>query len=144
MSGRDLTQAVADALLAMEKHRVDGGLWHYPKGRGAIQVPLVADDGRERFLLDLSRAGIHLAKATYQNRARTAVVLARLDVGGPPHRNPDGARVGSPHLHLYREGLGDKWATCVPAAHFPSIGDLRGTLTGFMRFCNITKPPDIR
>jgi hypothetical protein len=36
------------------------------------------------------------------------VVLVRLDLGGAPHRNPFDEEIGVPHLHLYREGFGDK------------------------------------
>jgi len=31
------------------------------------------------------------------------VNLLRLDVGGPPHRNPDGEIINDNHLHIYRE-----------------------------------------
>ncbi len=71
-------------------------------------------------------------------------VLARLDFGGSPHRNPDGKEVNCPYLHLYREGFHDKWAFPVPTGSFSDIGDPWRTLEDFMRFCNITAPPDIR
>jgi hypothetical protein len=41
------------------------------------------------FMLDVTRATIRLTKATYQNRARQAIILMRLDLDGPPHSNPD-------------------------------------------------------
>ena len=105
---------------------------------------LTSTDGRESFLLDVRRARIDLAKGTYQNRGRQVVVLARLDFGGGPHRNPDGEEIGSTHLHLYREGYGDKWAYQVPAVHFSHLSDPWLTLGDFMRFCNILEPPNIR
>ena len=103
----------------------------------------MSENKRESFLLDVSRGRIDLAKGTYQNRARQTLVLVRLDFGGPPHRNPDGEEVGSPHLHVYREGYGAKWAAPVPADRFPSLGDLWATLDDFMRYCNVTKAPNI-
>ncbi len=102
---------------------------------------LVSSDGRERFHLDLFRARIDLRKGTFQNRGRGVTILARLDFGGQPHRNPDGEEVGSPHLHLYREGFGDKWAFPVPSDYFSNLDDPWQTLDDFMQFCNITKPP---
>lgn len=67
----------------------------------------------------------------------------RLDFGGAPHRNPDDQEIGSPHLHLYREGYGDKWAFPVPIEHFPRTSDLWETLEDFLRFCHVTIPPRI-
>ena len=140
----NLTQSEAEALLALEKRRVDATQWDYPDFGGRLTVPLTSTDGRESFLLDLRRARIDLAKGTYQNRGRQVVVLARLDFGGALHRNPDGEEIGSPHLHVYREGYGDKWAFQVPAEHFWHLPDPWLTLGDFMRFCNIVEPPNIR
>jgi len=85
-----------------------------------------------------------VAKGSLQNRARQTIVLARLDFGGQPHRNPNGKEIASPHLHLYREGYGDKWAFPIKAGEFPNIDDAWKTLGDFMRYCNITKPPAIQ
>jgi len=60
---------------------------------------------------------------------------------GPAHRNPDGAEVKSPHLHVCREGYGDKWATDVPGDRFPQGADPWQTLQDFVKYCNITEPP---
>ena len=137
-----LTQPEAAALLALEKHRLDDARHTYPHGDKLI-VQLQSADKREQFHLDISRQRIDIAKGTYQNRARTVQVLARLDFGGAPHRNPDGEEVPSPHLHLYREGFGDKWAYPLPAEHFTSTTDKFTLLQDFMRYCTITKPPII-
>lgn len=138
-----LTQPEADALLAMEKHRLDTTQYDYPGLGGAIRIPLTSPDKREAFVLDVSRGQINLKKGTYQNRARGVVILARLDFGGQPHRNPDDVEVASPHLHLYREGFGDKWAFPIPPDAFPQLADSWATLQDFLRFINVTVPPDI-
>jgi len=139
----NLTQAEAEALIAMEKHRLDDARWDYPGLGGSISIPLVSIDKREDFLLDISRGKIDLLKGKYQNRSRQVVVLVRLDFGGQPHRNPDGEEILSPHLHIYREGYGDKWAVPVPADTFPDMNDLWRILEDFMLYCNITEPPFI-
>jgi len=141
MADITLTQAEADALIAIEKHRVNEESYDYPGLGGSICIPLISPDKRENFLLDVSRGRIDLKKGTYQTRARQIVVLVRLDFGGQPHRNPDDAEISSPHLHVYREGYGDKWAMPLPTDSFPNIADLWRTLEDFMRFCNITEPP---
>lgn len=94
-------------------------------------------------MLDLSRGRIDLLKIKMQNRGRQVVVLVRLDLGGAPHRNPDGEEISVPHLHVYREGFGDKWATAVPLDRFTATRDVWRTFEDFLRFCNITQPPHI-
>jgi hypothetical protein len=104
----------------------------------------VSNDKRENFLLDIRRGRIDLLKATYQNRARQTVVLVRLDLGGAPHRNPDGEEIACLHLHVYRESYGTKWAKSIPLDEFPNSEDLWKTLQDFMGYCNITKLPNIQ
>lgn len=143
MADINLTQKEADALIKMEKHRLDDCSYDFPMRGAGLSVPLQSPDKREQFLLDIGRGRIELLKGTYQNRARQVVVLVRLDFGGPPHRNPDDTEVPTPHLHIYREGFGDKWAEPAPSDKFPDTTDLWRTLEDFMRFCNITQPPRI-
>ena len=143
MDDMNLTQAEADALIAMEKHRVNEDRADFPMGGQSVVLSLQSPDKREHFLLDLSRGRIDLLKVKMQNRARQVVVLVRLDLGGAPHRNPDDEEIPAPHLHVYREGFGDKWAIPVPADRFTATTDLWTTLEEFMRFCNITHPPHI-
>jgi Family of unknown function (DUF6978) len=143
MADIDLSQGDADALIALAKIRADDEERLFPQAGGSLVIPLTSEDKREHFLLDIHRGRIDLLKGTYQNRARQVVVLVRLDFGGPPHRNPDGQEVPCPHLHLFREGFGDKWAVPVPTKDFPNIGDLWSTLSDFMRYCNVVVPPRI-
>lgn len=143
MADMNLTQAEADALIAMEKHRVNEDRRDFPMGGQSLVLPLQSLDRREQFLLDLSRGRIDLLKVKMQNRGRQVVVLVRLDLGGAPHRNPDGEEISVPHLHLYKEGYGDKWAVAVPADRFTATSDVWRSLVEFLRFCNVTQPPHI-
>jgi len=144
MAEISLTQEEADKLIAMEKHHVENVEYNFPDPGGAIHVPLVSADKRENFLLDVSRGGnISLAKAKYQNRVLQVVILVRLELCGPPHKNPDDQWIDCPHIHLYKEGYGDKWAYPVPAGAFADITNLWQTLLDFSKYCNITKPPQI-
>jgi hypothetical protein len=143
MAEINLTQAEADALIAMEKHRASEEWSDFPMRGESVALPLQSANKREQFLLDLSRGRIDLLKVKMQNRGRQVVVLVRLDLGGAPHRNPDGEEVPTPHLHVYREGYGDKWAVPVPADRFRNPLDAWTTLEDFMRYGNITQPPHI-
>jgi len=143
MADVNLTQDEADLLIAMKKYKVNDDKWDYPGLGGSVTIPLVSEDKRENFLLDIYRGRIDLVKGTYQNRSRQVVVLVRLDFGGQPHRNPDGLDVPSPHLHIYREGYGDKWAAPVPPDKFPNVTDLWQTMNDFMLYCNIVEQPNL-
>ncbi|MCE2489463.1 MAG: hypothetical protein J4G17_05755 [Anaerolineae bacterium] len=115
-----------------------------PAGGQKFAVQLTSQDGREKFLLDLSRGRIDLRKIKIQNRARSVVILARLDLSGRPHRNPDGEDVPTPHLHLYCEDYGDKWAKPLPKDIFPDTKNELKILEDFMRFCNIRSIAEVQ
>jgi hypothetical protein len=125
----------------MPKLAVSDDYIDLPDLGGGITVPLLSSSGTEEFLLDVRRNRINLTKGTFQNRSRSVIILARLDVGGAPHRNPDGQEVQCPHLHIYREGYGDKWA--VPAGSRLMLGaDHWSAIQAFMSFCNVVKQPN--
>jgi len=143
MADMNLTQAEADVLMAMEKHRANEERSNFPMGGESLVLPLHSNDKREQFSLDVSRGRIDLANVKMQNRGRQVVVLVRLDLGGTPHRNPDDEEVPSPHLHIYREGYGDKWAVLAPADRFRNLADVWTTYEDFLRFCNVTLAPHV-
>lgn len=138
-----LTQSEADALFVMEKLAADKEVRTYPRPGEAMTAPLVSPDGREQFLLDVTRGQIGL-KVSHQTRGRRIVVLVRLDLEGARHRNPDGTEIDTPHIHLYKEGYDSKWAHPLPVGVFTDLSDLSHTLDDFMEYCNITRPPVIR
>jgi len=140
MAEIELTQAEADELIAMSKQCPEARTWQIPDPGNMVRIPLVSKDRREHFTLDLSRGRVDLRKGAYQNRARKVFVLARLDFGGQPHRNPDGEDIACPHLHLYREHYADRWAFDLPALVFSDPSDLLLTLDDFLRYCNIDPP----
>lgn len=143
MADINLTQAEADALIAMEKRRATEDQTDFPMGGQSTIIALQSVDAREQFLLDLSRGRIDLLKVKMQSRGRQVIVLVRLDLGGAPHRNPNDEEIPTPHLHVYREGYGDKWAIPVPADSFRDTRNVWTTLEDFLRFCNVTQPPHI-
>lgn len=139
-----LSQQEANTLLAMEKRRLSDKVNSFPLHGQKIAIPLQSDDGHESFLLDLSRGRGFEIRVKMQTRARKEIPLARLDIGGRPHRNDDGTVILPPHLHLYKEGFHDRWAMAPPSDSFTNIEDIPATLSDFMRFCNIVLPPNIK
>src|SRR5438105_3267469 len=105
-----LRQAEADLLLRLEKVSNSADTYQVPPGRSKCEMPIESRDGNEKFILDLNRSGPMGVNFSYQGRCRGNVILARADLTGPPHRNPDGAVIACPHLHVYREGLDDRLA----------------------------------
>lgn len=139
MATIEISQTEANALIAMEKVRVDNQTVKYPAFGGSVAIPLVSRNKREQFILDITKGKIDLLKGTYQNRSRQVIILVRLDFGGQPHRNPDGQEIASPHLHIFREGYGDKWAIAIPD-NFSNPADFWQLLKDFMNYCNIIEP----
>ncbi|MDO9753768.1 DUF6978 family protein [Glaesserella parasuis] len=91
-----LTQQEADALLTLGKYDFSNGEYKFPYMGGSLRLSLHSMD----INLDVTRGYIALEKITFQTRARKAIVLVRLDIEGPPHRNPDGEEIICPHIHL--------------------------------------------
>lgn len=137
----ELTQAEGDALLAMAKRRADDVVRRFPGPGEFVSAPLMSEDKKEHFLLDVGRRSLNISRVVFQARTRVTVVLERLDLGGPPHRNPDDEEIGVPHLHVYRAGYGDKWAYPVSIDIFPNLDDRWATLADFMKYCAVVHPP---
>ena len=93
--------------------------------------------------MDITSSTIKLKKYTFQTRYSKRVVLVRLDMDGPPHRNPDGTKINCPHIHVYREGYDDKWAYPLPSDKFSNPADVWKTMGDFMDYCNIIGKPEI-
>lgn len=137
----ELSQEEADALLVTKKYRASNDRIPFPDLGRKLSAELLSSDKRERFHLDINRSYVSLSKLTLQTRGRSVIVLARLDLDGAPHRNPNGEELPCPHLHLYKEGYGDKWAIPVPTEHFKNLLDRWQTLHDFMVYCQIVEPP---
>jgi len=139
-----LTQAEAEQLIQMAKHFVNAP--------DSVSIPPGADDTyelsgsneREKFLLDVWRGTLRLTKFKFQDRARTVVVLVRLDVDGAPHTNPDGQRLSGTHLHIFREGFDDRWAYPVDSTLFTLLSDPGKTFHEFCALCKIESPPPVQ
>ena len=70
-------------------------------------------------------------------------MLARLDVDGTPHTNPDGKRLGGMHLHLYREGFEARWAYPLDPATFDTTS-APFAFRDFCAYCRILQPPTLQ
>lgn len=134
-----LTQSEANILIKMPKFPQDAQIRYvYPMNEMRMEIPLISDDDRELFSLDLWKGKLSF-KSKYQTRGRKTIILVRVDLHGAPHRNPDGQEVPGSHIHLYQEGFDDKWAYPIDPEKFTNIHDLWQTFLDFMNFCNIQR-----
>lgn len=138
-----LTQQEADRLLSMRKFLVDQSLIEIKPGTDQ-RLQLIGADRREEFLFDIWRSAARLSKVRFQTRARVVVVLARLDINGPPHTNPDGTKLGGTHLHVYREGYESRWAYPLDSERFRDPNNVVQTLIDFWVYCCIEGMPPIQ
>jgi hypothetical protein len=125
---------------------------HFSQPPATVAIPPGADESceltgldiRDKFLLDVWRGTFRISKLKLQNRVQSVVVLARLDVDGAPHTNPDGVRLSGTHVHLFREGFDDRWAHPVDPGRFTLLSDPGTTFQEFCAFCNIESPPPVQ
>ncbi len=144
MAEYDICEAEADELLKMDKVFASADPVELPDLGGRTDMPFESADRREEFCISFTRSSILLEKRNHHLRGRAVIGLARLDVDGPPHRNPDGQEVSSRHLHVYREGYGLKYAIEVPKGQFRNLDDPEVTLEDFFRYCHVITPPTIK
>ena len=151
-----ISQQDADFFFGMEKFPDEGKEYQYPNSGQKLVLAFSSSDKRENFLFDIVRGSICMTKVTYQNRVRKAFILRRLDLDGPTHVNPEvdaiplpilaqynGMDIPTPHLHLYVEGYGEKWA--IPADLLMKIEgkDIYEMMIDFFRYCNVNQLPKI-
>lgn len=151
-----LLQQDADFFFSMEKFPVEVKEFQFPSSGQKLSIDFVSSDKREKFLFDIYRGSINISKITYQNRVRKAFILRRLDLDGPKHINPEtdtvpfsflepynGKEVPTPHLHIYVEGYGEKWAIPANVVFKMENNDIFEMMELFFRYCNVKQFPHI-
>lgn len=138
-----LTQEEADTLIALAKDLKSRSPIAFPPMRSSHQVEAQSSTiPPVDFVFDIQRKTLNPAKCTYNTRSSN-VILIRVDIKGPPHGNPDGEEVPCPHIHIYREGYGDKWAYPLENHITTDTSDLVSVLISFLEYNNVTETPEI-
>jgi hypothetical protein len=137
-----LTQQEADSLISMEKFFNGDTQYEYPGPGKRLNISLESFDKKEKFSIDITRGYISLQKNSFQTRTRKTIILVRVDIGGPVHRNPDGTEIQCPHIHIYKEGWRDMWAYPLPDS-FKDTADYFTVLDNFMDYCKVIVKPKI-
>jgi len=149
-----LTQAEADALLQMPKEFIDIAPLEFSNSQPLrYERELRSVDRREQFIFDFERGNRNRVRLKYQTRGRKVLILARLDLGGPAHRNSPnsphrpGERLLCPHFHRYTEGFEDKIAchpNDVPGFVIRDLTNGVFCLEDFLRYCVVQTLPGIQ
>lgn len=141
-----MTYEEAQQLIQVIKKLMKSGIYMLPKQgeRDTLELRSIFSEN-DIFRVDINRAGrINKKKYTLQLRYGKDQGLIRIDMGGPPHDNPDGSRVQCPHIHLQQTDTGawDAWAFDLPAV-FGNLEDRLKTLIDFLNYCNVNNISNI-
>lgn len=152
-----ITQQDADLFFDMEKFPEEDKEFQFPNSGEKLIISFTSADKRENFLFDIYRGNIKITKVVYQNRVRKAYILRRLDFDGASHPNPEvetvplpilepynGKIILSPHIHLYVEGYGERWAVPADLLMMLDGKDIYEIMIDFFKYCNVKQLPKIK
>lgn len=135
-----MTQAEAQGLIQILKRLLQPNMITLPMTGSTSTVELCSVfSEKDYFSVIFNRKGrIDPSKYTLMLRYGKDKGLLRIDVGGPPHTNPNGTIVPCPHIHIQQRDTGhwDSWATDIPAV-FGNVADRIETFTTFLQYCNV-------
>jgi hypothetical protein len=142
---RTLTQEEADQLMALIKVLEATQQIQFPQKGETMQLDAHSTEGRIKFIIDVNRGKINIKKCTYQTRYNRSIPLLRIDIEGGIHTNPPPLRekVPCPHIHIYREGFGDKWAYPLSSKIKTNPSDLVAVLSDFLEYNHVERRPPI-
>lgn len=104
---------------------------------------IISLESKDIFILDYYIGRIEIKKFTYNNRYKKVITLLRFDSSGR-HTNPDGQIFNGPHVHIYREDYGDKFAFPVSEIGIDENNlNNAEVLKNFLKYCNVVKCPTI-
>lgn len=141
-----MKQKEADELIEIQKQYVNP-IIKLPLASQCRDLEAKSTDGKHKFYVHLNRKGsIELHRCTYQMSYSSREILLRLDLDlhkthlNPSHDGLPSKKIQGPHVHIFREGFGDKIAFPLPEV-FPGLDpeNLEDAFTRFCRHCNFTK-----
>ena len=140
-----LTQKEADHLLQIQKEFANNKKIFLPPPGRKLEITLVSSKEEERkdFIVNYTKSSINISKRSHHLRTKKIIGLARLDLDGPPHTNPDGEEIGKRHLHIYRENFDLKWASEIPNEDFKNLDDAYETFIDFLKYIKVIELSNI-
>lgn len=120
----------------------NGIIW--PDRGKKISIDCFSTDDKEQFEITINTSRIKVEKITYQQLYCDKTILFRIDYDGPRHQNPNGEYVGCPHIHIYKEGYGDKWAYPLSEYIDCKDDDILILFKKFLAYINVKCIPNIK
>lgn len=132
-------------LMSYSKTLVDSSPIYLPEKGKKYSREIKSLNSKDKFLLSINRGRVELNKITYLNKFYdNSTILLRLDTAqGGRHINPDGTFIPCPHLHIYTEDYGDKFAIPLDPKLFSNTNDLAILLRDFLTYFNVNNIPEI-
>ena len=145
-----LSQEEADTLRMIEKYLTNPELVKLPPPTGTVLHPVhYHREGRRMDNMKIStyHARINAQKISCRLLYNGNVMLVRVDTqDATPHANPDKKIViqpHQPHIHIYREGYGDKFAYPLPNA-FRNAEDISSLFMDFLSYSRIINSNEVK
>jgi len=140
----EITEDEVKRLISLEKIPTSNQQITYPSAGETIDIQLTSMDKIEMFVLSVGVGRIDLLKTSNQLRIKTGnIPLVRIDTGNIQHKNPDGTIIAEPHIHIYKEGYGIRFAYPISDYLETNPNDPWQVLQDFMDYCKIIIKPCI-
>ncbi len=116
----------------------------WPKKGKNLVIPCFSDDNREAFEITVNRGKIEIRKISCQQLyTQDKSILFRIDNIGPRHQNPDGKYIDCPHIHIYKEGYGVRWAYPLEKVIKTDNDNPIELFKEFLKYINVVELPHI-
>lgn len=145
-----LSQAEADTLQTIEKALTNPKQVHLPPPNGTkIHAVYYLRDNHRKDDMKLStyHAQKNQKKVSYRILYNSSILLVRVDTqDATPHINPDKKIIippYQPHIHIYREWYGDKFAYPLPN-EFKDTDDIVQLFMDFLSYSNIINIDEVQ
>lgn len=134
-----LSQEIVEELISCIKNLLHSeDIIYLPSLGTSKELEAISTINSYKYIIDINRKGsINISKCTYQLRYNKNIPLIRIDLGGPPHKNPNGEKIECPHIHLYVEGYQLKWAYPLESILSYDTNSLIETLISFLEYIHI-------
>ncbi len=134
----NLTQSEAEALMAVRKIFEDTSPLMIDRPFREERKLISSANSSDTFYLNINETAIEFGKYFVNNRYFSTPLVRLCMDKDAVHENPDGQKIQGCHIHIYREGYGDKFASELRLANITGTTTIQ-VIGQFLVFCNIDR-----